>query len=846
MICNAEAKQTMTKPIVHLICQAHLDPVWMWAWEEGAREAISTFNTAAQLLDEFPEFVFNHNESLLYEWIEEYDPRLFERIQGLVKARRWNITGGWYLQPDLNLLGGETVVRLILEGRRYFDEKFGVRPAISYNFDTFGHPGTLPQILKGSGFEMYIHCRPVPSQMDLPSALYCWRGIDGSEVITLRPNAGWYCTPGEGVAQKQARNGIEIARQTGMDVFVPWGLGDHGGGATRKDLLAFREMLAEFENSDIELKHSTPEAYLERIRQQAPELPSQDGELQRTLMGCYTSVAPIKRQMREGEALLASAERWAAIAWWRFGWKYPVQELREAWKRLMFNTFHDVLCGSLVEDAIPGVDDMYGYAHDVARRVIVRSQHALLPNVKPTPETIPLYVFNPHSSPMHGYVGLNFLSHHYPPPQKRPFALFDDTGKEVVRQTDGGSTIFQQGTWQPYVGFCAEMPPLSTRRYEIRFQEATAAPVNKLRVEETNRGIIVDNTWWEMQFSKRAAAPTRLIHRESGRNLLKYEIGLWAMEDVGHAWGGENRVVYNRPVSPLLPLKRGQVGDFAGVEGQKAPPLRIIESGPVSISVEALVKWQHTRASIRYTLYADLPYIDVNVRLYMQARRKMIKLSLPFDLPETHATVEVPYGSAERPADGTEFPYARWIRLDSPGISVGVANNGQNGFDVSADGVLNLSISRGAVHCSWEGDPGSHPPDPTKPYTFMDQGQIDTGFRIVAGDNIHEPLVAAALDLNQPLERFFIYSPPSTPEQQEITVPFLSIEPSTVVLGALKKAEREDSLIIRLVETAGTAVTATATLENGTPQTIDFNPYEIKSLKIGRDGQWRACNLIEE
>src|SRR5690606_36415956 len=112
------------RPIVHLFCNAHIDPVWMWAWEEGAREAISTFRTAVNLLGEFPEFVFSHNESLLYEWVEEYDPPLFERIQQYVKAGRWNITGGWYLQPDINLSGGETLVRLILEGRLYFQEKF--------------------------------------------------------------------------------------------------------------------------------------------------------------------------------------------------------------------------------------------------------------------------------------------------------------------------------------------------------------------------------------------------------------------------------------------------------------------------------------------------------------------------------------------------------------------------------------------------------------------------------------------------------------------------------------------------------------------------------------------------
>jgi alpha-mannosidase len=230
----------------------------------------------------------------------------------------------------------------------------------------------------------------------------------------------------------------------------------------------------------------------------------------------------------------------------------------------------------------------------------------------------------------------------------------------------------------------------------------------------------------------------------------------------------------------------------------------------------------------------------------MQARRKMIKLVLPFDLPETRATVEIPYGSTERPADATEFPYARWIRLDSPQISVGVANNGQYGFDVSETGTLNLSVSRGAVHCSWEGDPGTIPPDPAKAYTFMDQEQIDTRFRIVAGDNIHQKLYAAALELNQPLERFFAYFPPTTPEKRARPIPFLKVEPSTVTLGALKKAEGEDALIIRLVETSGEAVNATVTLEEERTKTITLDPYEIKTIKIGLDGPWQFCNLVEE
>jgi alpha-mannosidase len=843
----------LDRPIVHLFCNAHLDPVWMWTWEEGAREAISTFRTAVNLLDEFPEFIFNHNESLLYEWVEEYDPPLFERIRRRVREGRWNITGGWYLQPDVNLPGGETLVRVILEGRRYFAEKFGVRPPLAYNFDSFGHPASLPQMLVQSGFEFYIHCRPVESQLELPAPLYRWRGVDGSEVIALRPDAGWYGTPWPGQAQAQARKGIEIARATGRDVLVTWGLGDHGGGATRQELLAFRQLFAEVAGDDIEIRHSTPEAYLNRIRRYAAELPVYTGDLQRTLSGTYTSVATVKKQMRESEARLASAERWASIAWWRFGRPYPEAELRAAWKRLMFNAFHDILCGSLIEDALPGVSDIFGYAQDAARRIIVRAQNALLPNVPPADDTVPLYVFNPHSSALRAHVGINFLSAYAPPSERRPFALYDDTGARLPIQTSGGNAVLAGGTWQPFIGFIADVPPLAVRRYEIRFEEAAVPNAGMLSTSEGDTGITVENAWWRLRFSRDLAAPVELYHKPSGRSLLKAPAQLFAMRDVGHAWGGENRVVYNQPVSPLLALTPAEVGAFTGVEDQTGPALRIIAQGPVSVTVECLVGWQHTRAALRFTLYADLPAVDLDLRLYMQARRKMLKFALPFDLPDPRITGEVPYGAAERAADATEYPYSRWIRLETPELAVGVANNGQAGFDASDDGTLRLSLTRGAVHCSWEGDPNTQPPDPAQSYTYMDQTQLDLRFRLLADTNpqkLAADLIPAALELHQPLERFFAFHAPTPPaEAPSAPVPFLSVEPATIALGALKKAEDAEALVVRLVETTGQATTAQVKLEDGAVQEIRFRPFEIKTYMIARQGEritWTACNLLEE
>ncbi len=833
------------RPIVHLMCTAHIDPVWMWSWEEGLRETISTFHTAVALLEEFPEFIFNHNESLLYEWVEAYDPPLFAKIRSLVKSGRWNITGGWYLQPDLNLTGGETLVRVILEGRRYFAEKFGVRPPVSYNFDSFGHPNSIPKLLRQSGFSMYIHCRPVDSQMALPAPFYRWRSADGSEILAVRPNTGWYGTPAPGQAEEQARRGIKIARETSMDTLVTWGLGDHGGGATRADLLSFRRLFEEFADADIELRHSTPDAFLARIEPNIPDFPVVEGELQRTLSGTYTSVAAIKRQMRNGETLLASAERWAAIAWWRGGFDYPSEMLREAWKRLMFNTFHDVLCGSLRESAIPGVMAMFGYAEDTARRVITKAQSALIPNIPPQPDTVPIYVFNPHSTPVKAPVGLNFLSAYAPPPQRKLFTLVDDQGAVVPHQESGGDSVpIDESTWQPFCGFTADVPALSVRRYEIRFVPPPAYN-SRIQVIENADGITVKTPFYHAHFDTAQAALVSLT--AASHELLSAPLRLFAMKDVSHGWGGENRVVFNTPVAPFAALTAAQVGDFVGMEGALGPALRVIASGAAWVTVECLVGWQHTRAAVRHTFYADQAYVDIDIRLYMQARRKMIKLQIPFALAGCRVTAEVPYSAADYPADATEYPYARWLHLENDAVRVGVANSGQNGFDVSADGILNLSISRGGTHCAWsETDVPTH-----KSYTFMDQTQLDTRFRLIAASepsaNFDEQIISAALTLNQPLEAFFSYFPPTPLEGSPATaVPFLRIEPATIILGALKKAELDEALIVRLAESAGKTTAAQLTFEGGVTTTVMFAPYELKTFKITRNGVWAAVNLIEE
>ena len=177
---------------VHLICNAHIDPIWQWDWQEGVSATLSTFQSAVDLCEEF-DYIFCHNEVTVYKYVEEYAPALFERIRALVKAGKWHIMGGWYLQPDCNMPSGESFVRQIREGHRYFKEKFGVTPKTAINFDPFGHTVGLVQIVKKCGQDSYMFMRPYPSEMELPAEQFVWQGLDGSEITAVR--TGPYNSP---------------------------------------------------------------------------------------------------------------------------------------------------------------------------------------------------------------------------------------------------------------------------------------------------------------------------------------------------------------------------------------------------------------------------------------------------------------------------------------------------------------------------------------------------------------------------------------------------------------------------------------------------------------------------
>ncbi len=332
-----------SKPKLHLIGNAHLDPVWLWPWTEGFHEAKATFRSALDRMQEYDDerpFIFVASSAAYYEWIEQSDPAMFREIQQRVREGRWGLVGGWWIQPDCNIPCGESFVRQALVGQRYFQEKFGVMATVGYNVDSFGHNGMLPQILLKSGLSNYVFMRPGPSEKGLPGRLFWWEADDGSRVLAFRIPFS-YATWGSDMENAVRLTAGEFQPPLDLGMFF-YGVGNHGGGPTKENIESLRRLQ---EQPDFpELVFSTPAAFFAEARAKQLSLPVVHDDLQHHASGCYAAHSGVKRWNRQAENRLMSAEKWSALAWRISGQPYPA-DFNHAWKNVLFNQFHDIMAG---------------------------------------------------------------------------------------------------------------------------------------------------------------------------------------------------------------------------------------------------------------------------------------------------------------------------------------------------------------------------------------------------------------------------------------------------------------------------------------------------------------------
>jgi len=799
----------------HMIGHAHIDPVWLWRWTEGVSLVHSTFRSALDRMNETDDFCFTASSAQFYEWVAENDPAMIAEIRKRVDEGRWNIVGGWWVEPDVNMPSGESLVRQGLYGQLTLQRLLGQRAKVATNPDSFGHTGTLPQIIKLQGMENYIFMRPGPHEKSLPADLFWWEGADGTRVLTYRIQLSYN---DRGPVRDRIENILETCRDQPLKNFMAYyGAGDHGGGATRENIRSIDAL--KVEKDAPEVFYSTPDNYFAEVRAYKDlKLPVVKDDLQHHAVGCYTAESAIKKGNRQSEAALVTAEKIAAIGSSVWGGSYPMEELTTAWKKVLFLQFHDSLAGTSLYEHSRDAREGYGLALDMAHEVTYMTVQKLewqVPAEDPASQY--LLVFNPHAWEVRGNIEYDFNWGNAP----ESSLVEDEQGNPLLHQWAPGST--ETGSRKKLV-VAATLPPLGYR--QLRLSDGNTH-TDEHRVKATLNKL--ENEYLLVNFSTEGTIG--IIDRENGKKLFAGgETGCRAvvLDDPSDTWSHD------------VKMYADEIGAFGNAS------IKVLENGPLRATIRSISTYGASTLMIDWMLYAGARNLEARLTLDWHEHLKMLKFSFPVDVTSPSATYETPYGFIERATNGNEDPGQRWINLsgvrDGSHYGLTIMNDAKYGYNV-VDNDLRISVVRSAVFAH-------HRPkvlDMTAEYLWMDQG-IQT-FRMLL---IPHAVSWKENSIARIAEEFMS---PSVLIYQGIhggSMPkadsFLAVDSPSVVVSAIKKAEVGEDLIIRCVEASGIQTDATLDLRfAGRKWTGRFRPFEIKSLRMDQNtGDIKEVNLLEE
>lgn len=809
---------------IHLIANAHLDPVWLWRWEEGCTEALSTFRTAVELIDLYPNFIFNHNESILYKWVEENDPALFADIKRCVDAGRWNITGGWYLQPDCNMPCGESFIRNILTGRRYFSEKFGKRPTTAINYDSFGHTQGLVQILEKCDYDSYVVYRGGQSHR-FKEHDFIWRGPDGSQVLVHRSDEGYNSVYGH--ATDKLREFLQKNPDEPISLFL-WGVGDHGGGATKEDLDKLAVLCEEYKDS-VEIVHSTPEAHFQAVRASGAPLPETDEGLNYLCEGCYSDQIKVKQLHRRLENELYSAEKMLSAAKIQYGLSYPTERFEEAKNDLLFAEFHDALPGTGTPDVEEDTIRQLYHGLEIVSHEKIRGFLALAAGQEKVIDgTTTFFIYNHHPFPISGEfeceMGLpkQNWEHNFMYPHARL------NGIEIPTQAEKESSNFGID-WRKKVVVRACLAPSSMNRFDVYWtpieKRPEFAPIAHAPYFEFDNG--------EMQVKINTKTGLLDSYTVGGRTYLGTgSFALAAYDDNYNPWGMDISRGARREFALLVP---SEGSEFSGLRDQIIPSVRMIEDGEVRTVIESVFGYHNSRAYMRYILPKKGTAIEIETGVYWSEKEQFLKMEL--NTGDGQFSGQIAF-AREVLKKGREMPYQKWIAVEKDGGILAVLNDGIYGGSL-CDGKTGLTLLRSAAYTASADNTG--PAMREKRYApRMCQGLHTYRFRVDAGDaeKLSANIDRMALAFNE--KPYTLAHIPSSKGTAPVSL--IEIDNSAVLLSCFKPAEDGDGYILRLYEAEGKAKSATVRLPIvNITRTLEFGKFEVKTLRLTKQN-----SLIDE
>jgi alpha-mannosidase len=745
---------------------AHIDLAWLWPLEETVRKARRTFSTAADLLERYPEMTFTHSSAEAYELVREADPELFARVRELAAGGRWEPAGGMWVEADMNMISGESIVRQLLWGQRWFERELGGRHRVGWLPDCFGFTPALPQLLRGAGLDGFFTTKLNWSETNrFPYDLFWWEGLDGTRVLahTFR-NEGRESERGLGAYNGDTSPGslVEVWRNFQGRLIHPEslytiGYGDGGGGPTAEMLEEVRE-LAAFPALP-ELAFTRVDALFERLCRsaEAAPAPAWSGELYLELhRGTQTTQGRTKRLHRRAERDLVAAEVASSLGA-LLGVESPPADLRRAWRLLLRNQFHDILPGSGIAEVYQRAEAELGEVVDTARRATDASLGGIAQAVSGAGDRPGVVVVNPDLS-------------------DRPLRLVLPEPVPGAQAVEGGWVLTGP---RPVAGLeVAVLVGADEPGPNAEEQPGTV----------TAEGRRLENGWLRVELAEDGTVGSIRDKRTDREVLSGPGNQLWAYVDRPRAWDAWD-----------LDADYAEEGEPIG-----APEaIEVVERGPHRAAVR--LRWGYRSSQIVQTvrLWSNSPRLEFATELDWHDRRLLLKARFPLAVRSARATFETAFGVVERPThrntswDAARFEVAghRFADLSEPGYGVALLNDGRYGYHALGS-ELGLSLLR-----------SPHYPDP-----LADEGHHELTYALLPhpGGWLEGGVLMEAEDLNRPLLTLACQA------AAEARVRPLAVDGVALGLAALKPTEGADgSLVLRLYEPQGARGTARVGLPEG-------------------------------
>ncbi len=811
---------------LHLIGNAHLDPVWLWRWQEGFAETKATFRSALDRMKETRGFVFTCAAAAIYEWIEQNDPAMFAEIRKRVRQGRWVVAGGWWIQPDCNIPSGESFIRHGLYAQRYFQTKLGRRARIGYCVDSFGHAATLPKLLQGCDLHGYVWMRPDRSENDdIPWPVFWWETPDGSRVLSIRIMTPYCANDVESLERRIDEIPREHMRPPlTTDATCFYGVGNHGGGPTKAQL-ALIEAWRKARKLP-RLAYSSPNDFYDAVVPLGDKLPRYQGELQHHASGCYAAVSMIKALNRRAEETLLAAERWSAVVRMVLGKLAPTETLARAWKHVLFNQFHDIMAGTSVAEAYVDARDQLGAALHEAAFALNNAQQQVSWNVDTRGEGTPVFVFN---NQPHAFAGV---------------VETEDIGHDI----SGGKKTFVDASGEPIPFQSIEAHTHANKHRAVLHLSLPAIGHRLLRLRD-GRPPSARNLLGKRAVRARARSdrtgPWRIEN-----DALRIEVDRKGL--VGIYDKKRRRHVFSEPACAALVMEDKSdtwshgvfrfdkvIGRFARVS------VRIVEAGPVRGAIRVQSWYGCSTLRMDYLLGAGDRHVEVRGEVHWHDAWKVVKLSLPVHVKADTCTVEIPYGTLRRPTDGEEEPMQQWVDVSESKRRAGLAVANSNRYSHSVEGgEIRITLLRSpayAYHIPYPIDfDGDNP--------MTDQAPLPFRLLLIPHDGNwrRAGLIAKARQLNFPPNVLF-------ETFHEGTLPAelgaVACDAPGIEVSVTKQAEEGKGLIVRAVEWLGRKTKARFALPIAKRRwQAAFAPGEVKTFFVpDRSGaRVREVNMLEE